>query len=201
MPATRQMELATAPPLQCLRCGFVIETPPGGAERFLICHRCGEPVALRLFPAFYRTGENRQATIAAAAGDAPCFHHPERQASSVCQTCGRFLCGLCHIDFSGRSLCAACLQREYAEARRSGTGFDGQRIRYDQLALYSVILSPVVWYASFLTAALALYLTFRYWRRPLSLVPCRRWRFVAASVLGAGILVTWVVLAVILVMR
>ena len=185
--------------ISCMRCRapLPVATAGNGAQT-IACQRCALAADVWLFPALYRHDENRQASTRALSGDATCFNHPERQALSVCETCGRMLCGLCHIDFNARTLCAACLHREHALARRGGKGFDAQRLRYDQMAFMAVVLSPLVWYASFATAAYALYLAIRHWRTPVSLLPFSRWRFVVASLLALGILVGWVVAIVLL---
>lgn len=183
------------PPLiPCLRCRAPLPlAAAGNGARHVACGRCSLPAEVLLFPALYRPDENRQASTRALPGDATCFNHPARQALSVCETCGRMLCGLCHIDFNARILCSACLHREHARARRGGKGFDAQRFRYDQIAFTAVILSPLIWYVSFAAAAYALYLTFRHWRTPLSLLPYSRWRYVVASLLALCILAGWVV--------
>ncbi len=164
-----------------------------GGKRKVVCTRCRLPAEILLFSAFYREDENRHAVLQALTGDATCFNHPERQALSVCDNCGRLLCGVCSIAFNERTLCAACLHREQAQAERDGKGFNARRSRFDQMALTAIVVSVFVWPLSFVTASYALYLSVRHWRTPLSLLPYSRWRFVVASLMAIGILAGWAV--------
>jgi hypothetical protein len=190
------------PSISCMRCRAPLPVVAAGAgAQTMVCSRCALPADVLLFPALYRPDENRQASTRALSGDATCFNHPERQALSVCETCGRMLCGLCQIDFNTRTLCAACLHREHDAARRGGKGFDAQRFRYDHIAFVVTVISPLIWYVSFATAAYALYLTIRHWRTPVSLLPFSRWRFVVASLLAVCILAGWVIGIVLLIAR
>lgn len=44
--------------------------------------------------------------------DQRCLHHPQREASARCPSCGHCFCRECATEHGGRILCASCLARE-----------------------------------------------------------------------------------------
>ncbi|MDD5707820.1 MAG: B-box zinc finger protein [Kiritimatiellae bacterium] len=186
----------------CMRCRAPLAVSAvGDGKHGVTCGRCGTMAFVRVYPAIYRQNENRQTSVRAVPGDATCFNHPDKQASSVCDACGRLLCGLCRIDFNERIVCAACLNRERQLVRKRGKGFEAQRVRYDQIALLAALLSPMLWFVSFIVAVFILYLTIRHWRTELSLLPYNRWRLVVASLLAVGILAAWIAIPTMVISR
>lgn len=54
-----------------------------------------------------------------------CLHHPQREASARCPSCGHFFCRECTTEHGGRILCASCLARQ----ARADTGAPRRRWR------------------------------------------------------------------------
>ncbi len=177
-------------PLTCPACGAALAGDLEAAET--ACPACGKRVRALLFPAFRRPTDKAAEAVRAGEGEAACFYHEARQAEAVCDACGRFLCDLCRIPFGARTLCPSCLaltRDPQAEAHLP------RRLRYDKLALFVILISPLIYCASFLNAILALFLCLRYCRAPLSVVPRNRWRFGVAGALALLLLVAWLALA------
>lgn len=165
----------------------------GGGTVTQTCPACGALQTTHVFPALARRQERAAAAARAREGEAVCFHHADRQAAAVCDTCGCFLCGLCHIDFNGRPLCPSCLARTRAAAAEPHIP---RCVRYDKLALLCIMLAPFLYIVSFVNAGASLFLCFRHWRSPLGVLPRRRWRFVVAGTLAVAVLALWGALAV-----
>lgn len=148
---------------------------------------------LRLFPALFRPAEPVGAAAAPLTDESSCFYHVTRPAIVPCDGCGRFLCELCQVDFNGRHLCPNCL----TSAQRTGQdrALSTKHIRYDRMALNAIFLSlllPPLWFVSPFTGPLALFLAFRHWRQPLSVLPVGRVRLLLAGVLGALVTLGWI---------
>ncbi|HVU18000.1 MAG TPA: hypothetical protein VHD32_13825 [Candidatus Didemnitutus sp.] len=125
-------------------------------------------------------------------GESSCFFHAQNRAEAACESCGRYVCSVCRVDFAGRSLCPACLGN-HGERRRIP---ENNRILYDRMALIvaCIPLTFIFWFFSFVTAPVALTLCFYGWRRPGSLVP--RWsraRFIIAGVLAFAQIAGWII--------
>ena len=179
----------------CPRCGADVPPDRYNTGRPEPCVICAAPAYSFVFPAVYRPDENTTRAVATAAGDAACFHHADKLAVAACDECGRFLCGLCDLEYNGRHLCAPCL--ESGRTATAGGGFEPRRIQYDGLAL-ALALMPVVtiflWVFTLFTAPAAIFLVVRYWRRPMSAQPRTRVRFVFAFLIAVSELVGWVFL-------
>ena len=57
----------------------------------------------------------------------------------------------------------------------------------------------LIFYLTIFTAPFTLYLSIRYWREPMSVLPRRRWRFVVAILIALFQLAGWGVLAMFLI--
>jgi hypothetical protein len=126
-----------------------------------------------------------------SAEEATCFYHPQKRASVPCDTCGRFLCALCDVDFNGEHICPNCLQAGKKKGKLKH--LDNERVLYDRIALATAILPIITVFATIITAPLAVYLAIRHWNTPVSVVP--RWtrlRFVCAIILGLAQITIWV---------
>ena len=139
------------------------------------------------------------AAVAAPPGDAACFYHAGKLAVVACEACGRFLCGLCDIEYNTRHLCAPCLE---TRKRTDQTGvFESRRLQFDSLALI-LAAAPVLFFPlaclSVFTAPAALFLVVRFWRRPMSILPRTRVRFILAFFVALSTLIGWGALVVVL---
>lgn len=150
-----------------------------------ICSGCSAPIQSVAFPALARVGEVVRPEQVSDEGEASCFYHPEKQAIVSCAHCGRFLCALCDLEVTRQHLCPACLSqgKDRHGVSRKNKGY----LRYDMVAL-ALAFWPLLLFAPLfvLGAPLALYVTIKYYKRPVSIVPVGRWRFWLASLLAVG---------------
>jgi hypothetical protein len=133
-------------------------------------------------------------------GEASCFYHADKEASAVCDHCGRFICSLCDMQMDDRHLCPSCL----ASGAKKETIKDVQRsrTRYDNVALGaaigSVLTVGTIVMPLFLAPA-TLFIVIKYWNKPVSLVHSGRVRFVLAFLLASAQigLGAWAIIAII----
>ncbi len=178
-------------PVRCLNCGqplpprIVLDAGPG----FHRCGFCRHRHRVILFPALLREIERgRAGEKIRDHAEAACFYHSDKRAVIICEDCGRFLCALCDLPVNGRHICPACFEK----IRVEDDALVSRRIRYDNIALALALLSPLVMFPMVVvTAPLTLYLVFRFWNRPGSLVESGHWRLgLAAAVAVIEILGT-----------
>jgi hypothetical protein len=107
--------------------------------------------------------------MAAGVGDATCFYHASKRAAAPCSQCGRFLCKLCSVEFSGAIWCPECF--ESGRTRKRVVNLENQRTLHDSIAL-ALATWPVLFmfYPAMVTAPAALFLSIVYWKRPSSIV-------------------------------
>jgi hypothetical protein len=153
---------------------------------------------LSVFPAlFFRSAHEVAVGEGTQSGaESTCFFHPEKRASIICDQCGRFLCALCDLEISGQHLCSSCLQT--GQTKKKLTRFENRRVLYDRMAFSLGTLSMFMWFMTWLTAPITIYLAVRHWNSPGSLLGRSRWRFVVAIICAtlqilvwAGVLIYW----------
>lgn len=174
----------------CTACGGPLAAQAIRAAGELRCPTCRAVLHIDLFPALLRSiASGAPADAALVSGEAACFEHSARRAVVTCARCGRFLCSLCDLELSGAHLCAACMASE----RREGglAQLETRRQLYDRMAFALAIYPAITIYFTLLTAPVAIYLSVRYWRSPLSLVQPGRWRFVVATSIALLQLLGW----------
>jgi hypothetical protein len=162
------------------------------------CYRCNSALQIEVFPAILdpqKIGTHAQAL--ADANEASCFYHPNKKASIPCDLCGRFLCSLCDLEVNDRHLCPACL--EVDDEKNESPKLKREGILYDSIALSASVLTTLIWPFSILSAPYVLYLTRRYYKTKMSVLPRSRWRFIVASVLSICQLTTWVVVTILII--
>ncbi len=97
--------------LHCPACANTVpihELQSGEEEE--TCPACEKPLVVRLYPALMREKAAANAGRRVLLDDeSACFFHSSKWAESVCEDCGRYLCGLCEIVFEGKTLCPSCL--------------------------------------------------------------------------------------------
>jgi hypothetical protein len=155
------------------------------------CPACRAVVQVEVFPAFFRSPRSTGAAEPILEeGLASCFYHEKKKAVVPCDSCGRFLCALCDLDFGGRHLCPACLQ----SGKRQGNlpDLQNRRTLYDSAALSLSLITLLVLPAAIVTGPLTVYLAVLSWIRPASLVPRTHVRAYVALVLAALELAWWV---------
>ncbi len=179
-------------PLVCAHCSVPVAVD---AE---FCPGCRSRLQVIIFPALLRQHEVAMAADAQE-GEAGCFYHPAKRAVVPCDQCGRFLCGLCQIDFLEQNWCPQCVQTASDKGRLSG--LDAVRRLYGNAAIGLATVPLLFWPSTLLTAPMSLYVTFRYWNSPSSLVRRGRWLFYAATLFAVVELGGWVWLGALVVSR
>jgi hypothetical protein len=99
------------------------------------------------------------------------------------------------VELHGQHLCPSCIE----SGRRKGTltTFENRRLLWDNIALSTAVL-PVVtlffWFLTIITAPAALLLAVMGWRKPGSLAPRTKIRFVIAIGFSLLVLAGWAAL-------
>jgi len=166
----------------CSRCYALLSADHVNTPDLTPCPACGTAIQLRVFPAYFRGASATAAERIVEQTESSCFYHPSKRAVVPCDSCGRFLCSLCRIDLGGEILCPTCIDSGLRKGKLQK--LENQRKRWDILALSLIVLPSFLIWPTLITAPLALYLTIRYWRASVSVVPRSKVWFVLAS-LGA----------------
>lgn len=182
------------PVISCGECFQPIPVELWNREESARCPWCGQKVQVTVFPAIERSHAGALPEELRADEEASCFYHPQSRAAVPCESCGRFLCRLCDLEVDGHHLCPVCFQSGapvlHAEVTR--------RTMYDTIALALAALPSLLIWPAVVTAPASLFLVFRWWAAPGSIVPRTKVRFVlagliaAAEVCGAAILI-WLI--------
>jgi hypothetical protein len=164
------------------------------------CPSCNTEIEVEIFPAFFRPparGSFGEALVVET--HTSCFFHAQKQAAHVCATCGRFICSLCEMDLEGQHLCPPCL--EAAQKTGKIKSLESRRVLHDTIALNLALLGILLFYFSFITAPLALYLAIRNRNAPPSLIGTSKVRRGLAIVLSSLQILGWIALVIFLVGR
>jgi hypothetical protein len=188
--------VATTGPLTCPSCRSVLleALPPLGNPR--PCPYCEKPLEGLVFTAFHRpisTGKAAEAVVTVE--EAACFYHPQSRATVPCDICGRFLCSLCDVEMHGQHVCPPCLNSGRKKQKISNV--DGDRILYGGIAfLVAVVPLFSVYFLTFITAPLAIFVAIFGWRKPRSLVGTGNIRFYVAILIALVQIAVWIWLAI-----
>ena len=176
----------------CAGCTRFLPPDYENAGEFVRCPSCLEEQRVFAFPTLRRAGAGVASAQVLSAGDASCFYHTHKQAVVECGACGRFLCALCDVEIGGAHRCPGCLE----SGKQKGTAdtIENRRTLYDGLALALAIVPVLVWPVTLLTAPATLFVVVRYWRRPLSILPRTRVRFVIAALTALAQICGWIAL-------
>lgn len=180
--------------LRCPKCQVALVADRLREATFVACFGCGTPIRAIAFPALNRPLRDPAAAAPAAEGESSCFFHTSRPAQSACEQCGRFICGLCEVEVGPKKLCPTCLT-----AGREAGGFsqlETTRARWDYRCLLLALVPLLFWPATLITAPAAVFLAFRFWKAPGSLVNPSRWRLVLAVAVAVAQLAGWIILAI-----
>ena len=145
------------------------------------CVSCNSRNETYVFPAAFQAAAPAHPELALE-GEAACFDHPRKRAVASCRQCGRFVCQLCAVEFSGAAWCPSCVAAGAGAAKAAN--LDASRTLFDSIALTAPFLSLLVWPFTIVAGPGAMVLSILKWRAPLSVVRRSRWRFVAAILIG-----------------
>lgn len=184
--------------VNCAKCDRYTDIPVSSDVQATNCGWCGASLQCWLFPALTAPVEATLPSVPASEGEATCFNHSRRKATTLCDGCGRFLCSLCDIEIRDRHYCPACFQSKGVIG-----GLEQLRdkvIRYDRIAL-ALVIFPVLccWPLAWTTAAAALFVSIRYWNRAETLHGSTRKGMILASILAVIEIALFVVLVGVLV--
>jgi hypothetical protein len=182
--------------MRCSKCSEPLPVAmlagPAGSAR---CAKCDAVLETLVFPALFRKAERGDAAAARVdEAEASCFYHPAKQAVRPCDHCGRFVCALCDVALNGAHLCPTCLAEGRGGDHARKLMAEGRR--YDRLALALATWPLLVWPFTLFTAPAALFVAFRFWKRPGGLLPRGKSRFVVAILLSLAQIVGWGILVV-----
>ncbi len=177
--------------LGCVKCDTPYDLSRYSEDRVISCPNCRREHELHLYPAYFRESlpvAGSEAKLLES--EASCFHHPDKRAIVSCETCGRFLCDLCRVEFEETELCLSCF--EVLRKTEGVLKLQRRRILWDNIALSLAVLPILIWFITIVTAPVALFITFRHWReRSTSIVPRTRFRYVLASIIAGLQLLGW----------
>ena len=182
--------MTLGPALPCPKCKRVLESYSWHDAGSGSCRRCETEFDFTPFPALTATRSIVVPQAAELAADSVCFFHAENRAETICEGCGRLLCPVCTVKFSGQKLCPTCIagtkSSDAAPTVRDRTLFDGT-------ALAIALIPLLMWPFTLITAPVALGFVIYGWKKPGSLVRGRsRVRFVLAAVCAVLEIGGWV---------
>lgn len=178
--------------VHCIRCSKPLDENSFNTGKLSTCRSCGAPTRVELFPAFYRNPiRGNTADPVVMDQEAGCYYHPRKRAVIPCSRCGRFLCALCDVEVNGEHVCFPCLETGKANNRIGG--LEKSRFLYDSMALSLSLIPMLFIYITIVTAPIAIFMVFRYWKKPLSIVPRTKIRYIAAFFIAVVQIVAWAV--------
>lgn len=165
--------------ISCGECSWPVPVEFWNRDEGVRCPGCGEKVQVAVFPAVERTRAGALPEAVIMDTEASCFYHPESRAAVPCDECGRFLCHLCDIEIDARHLCPVCFQAGVASNRLEIA--ETRRTMYDTVALVLATFPALLFWPAIFGAPAALFVIFRRWASPGSIVPRTRFRFYLAA--------------------
>ncbi len=179
--------------ISCTRCKTPLSEKALNTFALIPCSACGEPVRADVYPALFRTlPSGHRGVPLQGEKEAGCFYHPAKKAAVACSACGRFLCALCDVEFNGRHLCPACLEK--GKTKRKIKNLENHRVCYDTIALSIALVSMLLIWPTILSAPVVLFMVIRYWGAPGSIIPRSKIRFVLAFGIAGLQIVGWILL-------
>lgn len=183
---------ATGPAIPCPSCRRVLEKHTWHDAHSGRCSNCTTEFEFFPFPALTAVKARIAPQAVAVAEESVCFFHAENRAESVCEDCGRLLCAVCAINFSGRKVCPSCIS---ATKKTDAAPVAKDRMLYDSLALTLALAPVLIFFLFFLTvvtAPIALGLVIYGWKKPGSIVRGRG-RLIAAAIISGLEVGGWLV--------
>jgi hypothetical protein len=159
--------------IACAACSSPVPEELWNRAEEVRCPSCRHNMVALVFPAVAHSQLGVAPTAIDSETEASCFYHPHSRAAQVCVDCGRFLCNLCDLEVDGRHMCPRCFaSHETVETRRP---------MYDTMALALSTLPALLFWPALFGAPWALFIVFRRWNGPSSIVPRTKIRFILAA--------------------
>jgi hypothetical protein len=185
-------------PITCPKCNAPLAAAIYNRGQVDSCPGCRSPVQVEVFPALFSPpGSAQPGEHVLVPGESSCFFHPQKKAVETCQSCGRFLCGLCDLELHGKHLCPSCV--ESGQTKGQLERLETQRMLYDNLALITATIPVLVVWPTLATAPLAIFLVVRHWNSPSSIIPRTKIRFVLAFFFASLQILAWIALVLFLI--
>ena len=183
--------------IPCTRCRSILTADAVNTGVLATCSACGVTLQADVYPALFNgLAAGHVGELLQSREEAGCFYHPDKRALRPCSSCGRFMCALCDIELEGKHLCPICLEK--GKSGDSMTQLVDRRVCYDQVALL-VAFVPIILFAfvffvpTVITAPIAIFMVFRYWNAPASILPHSKIRFVIALTLSLLQIIGWLI--------
>ena len=176
--------------VSCMQCNTPLGKEMINTYRMIACPTCKVPLRADVFPAMFRAiPSGKSGEVLLEKSEASCFYHSQKKAVIVCSLCGRFLCDLCDVELNEKHLCPSCLEK--GRTKRKIKSLEDQRTCYDKIALLIAIVPMLGFWLTILTAPIVLFITFRHWKSPGSIVGKTKIRFIAAFFIASLQIAGW----------
>jgi uncharacterized RDD family membrane protein YckC len=172
--------------IRCASCQTEIPSSEWNSPDPVPCPGCNTPVLAIVFPSVARTLPSGTPEAKTGEGEAGCYYHDGNLATAACGQCGRFLCAVCDLDAGPAHLCPSCLNAHVASGQTPQ--FVQRRTLYDSIALTVAVIPNlflITVYFTVFTAPAVVGFTIWSWKKPGSITPRSKWRFVLALVLAS----------------
>ncbi|SHJ23745.1 hypothetical protein SAMN02745216_01273 [Desulfatibacillum alkenivorans DSM 16219] len=168
--------------VNCPSCQAQLKPAAFNTGGFEPCPLCEKKFRVEVFPALTAPKEEIQRSEALVDDQAGCFFHPGKKATTVCDSCGRFICALCDLDINGAHMCPQCL--ETGKEKGSIESLDLKRMRWDKLALLIAVVSYITSFFSGFFALITMFIVIKFWNAPRSITGNTRVRFIIAFLMA-----------------
>lgn len=184
------MSLAFIQSGECPKCGnplaaVALHRQPQPAA----CPSCQAELHVEVFPRFFVAPAVQGGERLTQQDHATCFFHPNKVAQSVCQECGRFVCGLCEMEVMGRRLCVKCLEDQHQQQKINV--FTERRSLHDNMLMSLAVLPLLMWPLTVISGPMTVILTLWWWRKAHPLARRTKPRMAVAGVIGLAETVAW----------
>ncbi|MDX2186139.1 MAG: hypothetical protein SFV32_04330 [Opitutaceae bacterium] len=156
---------ASAETLPCPKCNRGRDALTFADDGSGQCRYCFTRVDILTFPAF-EAARSVTRPRAVSVDSATCFYHGSNQAESICDDCGRFVCGVCGIPSGTSVLCPKCI----SQRQESDKAHIPSRFIYGGAVARLALLPLLMWPLTLVTAPTAVVLAIIGWRKPGSIV-------------------------------
>ncbi len=176
--------------ISCTQCNTSLNRGIINKHKLMPCSFCNSLLRVDVFPAMFKAIPTvKSGEVLLEKSEASCFYHSQKKAVIVCSSCGRFLCDLCDVELNEKHLCPSCLEK--GRTKRKIKSLEDQRTCYDKIALLIAIVPMLGFWLTILTAPIVLFITFRHWKSPGSIVRKTKIRFILAFFIASLQIVGW----------